>query len=150
EEHFGEHQLKTELVQIMEDELNDLSGSNRPVEVKIFGPNYAELRHLAEEVAETLEKKGKGRGVKEVNSNVFEGNPDLMVRVDGAWAMRGLRAQDVERQLRTIYLGEVATQVRESALRITDVRVRYPNPLRFGRGRFDPGLLMQQWILLPE
>lgn len=149
-DHFGEHQLKFELIQIMEDELNDLSGSNRPVEVKLFGPSYIELRRLAEEVAETLEKKGKGRGIKEVNSNVFSGNPDLMVRVDGAWAMRGLKAQDVERQLRAIYLGEVATQVRESSLRITDVRVRYPSPLRFGPGRFDPDLVLQQLILLPE
>ena len=40
-----------------------------------------------------LEKKGKGkgRGIKEVNSNVREGNPDLMIEVDGvraaqAWA----------------------------------------------------------------
>jgi multidrug efflux pump subunit AcrB len=44
----------------------------------------------------------------------------------------------------------VATQVRESALRITDVRVRYPTALRFGPGRFDPDLVLQQWILLPE
>jgi multidrug efflux pump subunit AcrB len=150
EEHFSERQLKVELIQIMEDELNDLSGSNRPIEVKLFGPNYGELRHLAEEVAETLEKKGKGHGIKEVNSNVFEGNPDLMVRVDGFWTARGLRAQEVERQLRAMYLGEVATQVRESALRITDVRVRYPDKLRFGLDRFAPNLVMQQWILLPE
>ena len=33
--------------------------------------------------AEKLEKKGKGRGIKEVNSNVREGNPDLMIQVDG-------------------------------------------------------------------
>jgi multidrug efflux pump subunit AcrB len=149
-EHFGEHQLRFELIQIMEDELNDLSGSNRPIEVKLFGPDYAALRHLGEEVAEIMDKKGKGRGIKEVNSNVFQGNPDLMVRVNGLWAARGLRAQDVERQLQAIYLGQVATQVRESALRITDVRVRYPDALRFGRGRFDPDLLLNQWILLPE
>jgi multidrug efflux pump subunit AcrB len=149
-EHFSEHQLKFEVVPIMSDELNDLSGSNRPVEIKLFGPNYTTIRHEAEEVAEMLAGKGKGRGIEEVNSNVFQGNPDLMVRVDGTWAARGLRAQDVERQLQAIYLGQVATQVRESALRITDVRVRYPDALRFGRSKFDPDLLLDQWILLPE
>jgi multidrug efflux pump subunit AcrB len=149
-EHFTEHQLKFELVPIMADELNDLSGSNRPVEVKLFGPDYKVLRPLAEKVAGILDEKGKGRGIKEVVSNVYEGNPDLMVRVDGSWAARGLRAQDVERQLQAMYLGQVATQVRESALRITDVRVRYPNARRFGPGKFSPDLLMQQWILLPE
>src|SRR5438552_14638293 len=91
-EHFAEHQLKVELVQVMQDELNDLSGANKPVEVKVFGPDHKELRRLADEVVgEMLEKKGKGRGIKEVNSNVHEGNPDLMIVVDGVKAAkRGL------------------------------------------------------------
>src|SRR5262249_13638658 len=75
---------------------------------------------------------------------------ELNVRVRGTWAARGLTAQEVERQLRVMFLGQVATQVRESSLRLTDVRVRYPDSLRFGTGRFDPGLLLDQWILLPE
>ncbi len=82
-EHFAKHQLKIELIQIMQDELNDLSGQNKPIEIKLFGPDYGVLRPLAEKLAEMLEKKGKGRGIKEVNSNVFEGNPDLMVQVHG-------------------------------------------------------------------
>jgi multidrug efflux pump subunit AcrB len=151
DEHFSDHQLKTERIPIMQDELADLSGANRPIEVKLFGPDYKELRHLAEEVAENLEKAGKGRGVKEVNSNVFAGNPDLLIRVDGARASGlGLTPAEVERQLQVIYLGQVATQVRESSLRMTDVRVRYPDSERFGVRRFDPDLLRRQWLLLPE
>jgi len=148
-EHFTENQLKTEVIPIMQDQLNDLSGQNRPLEIKLFGPDYGVLRPLAESVAETLKKNGKGRGIRDVNSHVFAGNPDLMVQVKGYWTVRGLTAQDVERQLRAMYLGQIATQVRESSLRITDVRVRYPDALRFGRGRFDPDLLLQQPILLP-
>ncbi len=148
-EHFAQNQLKTELIQIMQDQLNDLSGQNKPLEVKLFGPDYAQLRPMAEAVAEAFEKKGKGRGIKEVNSHVFAGNPDLMVQVKGYWAARGLTALEVERQLRAMYLGQIATQVHESSLRITDVRVRYPDALRFGRHRFDPELLLQQPILLP-
>ena len=41
-----------ELIQIMQDELNDLSGANRPIEVKLFGPKYDQLRELAKEVSE--------------------------------------------------------------------------------------------------
>jgi multidrug efflux pump subunit AcrB len=66
------------------------------------------------------------------------------------WVARGLSAQEVERQLTAIYLGQVATQVQESAARITDVRVRYPDWARFGVGRFDPENVLQQRILLPE
>jgi multidrug efflux pump subunit AcrB len=151
-EHFSEHQLKFELIQIMEDELNDLSGSNRPIEVKLFGPDYGELRRLGSEVAEMLEQKNKekGGGLKEINSNVFEGNPDLMIQVDQVRAANlGLPVQEVERQLRAIYFGQVATQVRESAERMTNVRVRYPDRLRFGVGGFNPESVLAPWILLP-
>src|SRR5205823_5539698 len=61
----------------------------------------------------------------------------------------GLTVQDIERQLRAIYVGQIATQVRESAARITDVRVRYPDRFRFGLGYFDPDSVYNQWILLP-
>src|SRR5262249_6640178 len=87
-EQFSEHQLRFELIQIMEDELNDLSGANRPIEVKLFGPDYGELRRLAEQVSATLEKQGKGRGIKGANSNVFAGNPDLLIKLDGARAAK--------------------------------------------------------------
>jgi len=148
---FTEHQLRVELVQIMTDELNDLSGWSDPVELKFFGPDYKVLRETAEDVGEMLETKGKGRGIKEVNTNVHGGVPDLMVRVDGVKAAKyGLTAMEVERQLRAIYLGQEATKVQESALRITDVDVCYSNTLRFGRGRFDPEFVRNQCILLPE
>jgi multidrug efflux pump subunit AcrB len=151
-EHFSEHQLQFELIQIMEDELNDLSGSNRPIEVKLFGPEYGELRHLGTEVAEMLEQKNKEKngGLKEITSNVFAGNPDLMIEVDQVRAARlGLPVQEVERQLRAIYFGQTATQVRESAERMTNVRVRYPDRLRFGVGGFNPESVLSPWILLP-
>ncbi len=146
-ERFGEHQLKIDLVQIMQDELNDLSGANRPIEVKFLGPDYRQLRELAQKFADILEEKGtkKHRGFKEVNSNVMQGNPDLMIRGDGI----RVKPEEIERQLRAMFLGQVATQVRESAARITDVRVRYPAD-RFGRGTFDPERVLNQWILLPE
>jgi multidrug efflux pump subunit AcrB len=151
-DNFFEHQLKVELVQVMQDELNDLSGANKPVEIKLYGPDHNELRRLAYDLGEKLEEKGKGRGIKEVNSNVHEGNPDLMIVMDGAkLARKGLTAEAVERQLKAIFLGQVATQVRESSARITDVRVRYPDWARFGRAPFNAdSILKEMWILLPD
>src|SRR5262249_55882082 len=49
-DNFAEHQFKVELIQVMQDELNDLSGASKPVEVKLFGPDHKELRRLAEDV----------------------------------------------------------------------------------------------------
>ena len=153
-EKFSEHQIKIETIQIMEDNLNDLSGANRPIEVKLFGPDHIKLRELAEKVEERfkkLKKEGKAKGIKDVSSNVFEGNPDLMIEVDGAKAARcGLTPDEIERQLRAAYLGQVATRLPESALRLTDVRVRYSDAVRFGRGLFDRHLLDEQLLLIPE
>jgi multidrug efflux pump subunit AcrB len=151
-DNFGEQQLKIEAVPIMQDELNDLSGANKPVEIKLFGPDHNELRRLAKDIGEMLEQKGKGRGIKEVNS-VREGNPDLMIQVDAVQALkRGLSVDAVERQLRAMIQGQVATEVRESATRITPVRVRYPDAYRFGRAKyFDLEQVFNNlWILLPE
>jgi multidrug efflux pump subunit AcrB len=150
-DNYAEHQLKFETVQIMADELGDLSGANKPVEVKIFGPDQRELRRIAEEVGDMMEKKGKGHGIKEVNSNVREGNPDLMIELDLPKTERlGLKPDAVARQLKAMFLGQIATQVQENSARITDVRVRYPDALRFGSGRFDRGRILQQWVLLPS
>jgi multidrug efflux pump subunit AcrB len=147
---YAEHQLKVELVQIMADELSDLSGANKPVEVKLFGPDQKVLRQLADQVGEILEKKGKGRGIKEVSTNVFAGNPDLVVRLDAAKAERhGLKPDAVARQLRTMFLGQVAARAQESSARLTDVRVRYPDSFRFGPGRFDADFVRRQLIMLP-
>ena len=50
----------------------------------------------------------------------------------------GLKPDAVRRQLQAMFQGQIAAQAPESSLRITDVRVRYPDALRFGPGRFDP------------
>src|SRR5262249_3557918 len=157
-ETFSEHQLKIEIVPIMEDELNDLSGANKPIEVKLFGPDQARLRKLAEEVGEALEKKPKILGIKEINTNVRAGNPDLMIRLDGFYSDKlGLKPDAVARQLKAIFQGQIATQVLESSLRMTDVRVRYPDAIRFGadpkapgKGFFDRQRVLDQFIMLPD
>jgi multidrug efflux pump subunit AcrB len=152
---YGESQLKVEGVQIMADELNDLSGANKPVEVKLFGKDQETLRKWAKDVGEAMEKRGKGRGIGEVNSNVRQGNPDLMIQLDGYYADKlGLKPDAVTRQLKAIFQGQTATQVRESSLRITDVRVRYPDDIRFGKeangtSHFDPDRVLTQMIVLP-
>ena len=151
DDQFAEHQLKTEMTQVMQDEMADLSGASRPIEVQLFGPDQATLRQLAQQVADNLGTKGKGRGLQEVNSHVQEGNPDLLVRVDEEQADRlGFKPDAVTRQMRAMFTGQIAAEAAESSLRITDVRVRYPDELRFGPGRFDPGLLLRNWLLLPD
>ena len=142
---FAEHQLKTEMVQVMQDEMADLSGASRPIEVQLLGPDQATLRQLAQDVADNLAAKGKGRGLQEVASNVYEGNPDLMIRVDeeagrphGLQAGRGAAANggDVRGPDRGPGAGVVAAHHRRARplSRRPAIRSR-----KRGERRFDPG-----------
>src|SRR5262249_51061333 len=86
-----------------------------------------------------------------------DGNPDLLIHLDGLYADKlGLKPDGVVRLLRAIFQGQIATQVPESSLRLTDVRVRYPDSIRFGidpknsgRGYFDRERALDQMILIP-
>ncbi len=73
------------------------------------------------------------------------GNPHRRSAGQPAWAQGAGRGAAIAGD----FLGQIATQVRESAARITDVRVRYPDYARFGRGRFDPQSVLSPLILLP-
>jgi CzcA family heavy metal efflux pump len=122
-------ELKCECVPLVQDQLNDLSGVISPVEVKVFGPDAAELRRLAAEVGKIVE----AAGAEDVNDHAYQGNPDLVVRTRSADLARvGLSAQDVENQLAAALYGQVASTLPEQD-RITNIRVRYPDDIRYDR-----------------
>ncbi len=140
DEIFGEvdKQIKTEvpeletmeLVPLIRDQINDLSGVEKPIEVKVFGPDFNTLRELAEQVGKILEKSPE---LTEVNSNVQLGNPDIVVRANSAQAARlGLTEQDIESQLNAALYGQVAATMPEQD-RMTKIRVRYPDSVRYNR-----------------
>ena len=76
---------KLELVPLVRDQINDLSGVDKPIEIKIFGPDFNVIRELAEKAGQIAEKTP---GVGEVNSNVELGNPDIVIRTKSAEAAR--------------------------------------------------------------
>jgi CzcA family heavy metal efflux pump len=128
-------ELETELIPLVRDQINDLGGIDSPIEVKIFGPDRATLRGLAKEVGEIMEKWEKNKYIVDVNTNVQLGNPDLIVRPDKAQTARvGLSVQDVENQLNADLYGDVAATLPEKD-RITNIRVRLPDSIRYDRRR---------------
>ena len=123
-------ELSTELVPLVQDQVNDLAGVDRPIEVKVFGPDIAKLRELAQQAAKVIEDIP---GVADVNANVRMGNPDIVVRPKSVETERvGLSDQDVENQLNTGLYGQIASTLPEND-RITNIRVRYPDRIRFDR-----------------
>ena len=129
-------ELETEFVPLVQDQINDLAGVDSPIEVKVFGPDFAKLRELAEQVGEIVEKV---EGVEDMNAHVYLGNPDVVIRPDSLQTARvGLTELDIESQLNAALYGQVASTVPEQD-RMTKIRVRYPDRVRFDRERL--GLL---------
>jgi CzcA family heavy metal efflux pump len=123
-------ELETEFVPLVLDQIGDLAGVEQPIEVKVFGPEPATLRELATKVGEVLEKVA---GVVDVNTHVLLGNPDIVVRPDSIQTARvGLTELDVESQLTAALYGQVASSIPEQD-RMTKIRVRYPDRVRYDR-----------------
>jgi CzcA family heavy metal efflux pump len=121
-------ELETEFVPLVQDQINDLAGVDNPIEVKVFGPDFATLRTLAEQVGKVVEEVP---GAADVNAHVYLGNPDIVVRPDSVQTARvGLTEMDVESQLNAALYGQVASTVPEQD-RMTKIRVRYPDRVRY-------------------
>lgn len=123
-------ELTTEFVPLVQDQINDLAGVDRPIEVKVFGPDVAQLRDLARQVAKIAEKVP---GTTDVNANVRQGNPDIVIRPNSVETERlGITEQEVETQLTAALYGQIAGTLPEQD-RMTRIRVRYPDSVRYDR-----------------
>jgi CzcA family heavy metal efflux pump len=124
-------QVRVETTQVMQDELNDLAGAAKPIEIKIFGPNLATLRELAEKAGDILESKEvKAAGLSEVDNKVHEGNADVYFKVDPVQAAAvGLSASQIQDQVRTALFGQVTNTVKQED-RLINIRVRLADALR--------------------
>jgi multidrug efflux pump subunit AcrB len=121
-------EVRVEFVQVLQDVLNDLSGSPRPVEVKLFGPDYSVLGTLGSEVAKRI---GDVPGLVDLYDGHERDAPLLrFVPQRDATARLGMSPDDVSAQLDTALRGSVVGTTRRLD-RLIGVRVRYPNPVRF-------------------
>jgi CzcA family heavy metal efflux pump len=121
-------EVRIEFVQVLQDVLNDLSGNPRPIEVKLFGPDYAVLH----EVGGGLAEKFAGiPGLVDLYDGHERDTPELRFVADREAAMRlGTTPDDVSTQLETALLGSQVGSIRRFD-RLVGVRVRYPDPVRF-------------------
>jgi multidrug efflux pump subunit AcrB len=101
-----------EFHQLLEDQINDLSGAPEPLQVAIIGPDQAVLVGIAEGLAEQL---GKIPGVVDVNAGVVEGNQTIRLQPK---ATGPVAAQDLRDELGASLGGIVATQLRDGGATI--------------------------------
>ena len=120
-------QLNIDFHQILQDELNDLSGAASPVEVRIFGENPDILRQLGEQIKSRIEKIP---GLVDFASSggVILAQLDMQVNPTQAGQL-GLTESDVATQVQDGLFGRVAAQIREGD-KLIDVRVHLLDTVR--------------------
>lgn len=121
-------EIRVEFVQVLQDVLNDLSGSPRPIEVKLFGPDYDELHRIADGLAAQMKDI---KGLVDLYDGHERDAPSLVftMRRD-AIARLGTSPTEVTAQLEAALRGTMVGAIRRED-RSVGVRVRYPNPVRF-------------------
>ncbi len=121
-----------EAIPLIKDQLDDMAGLQRSVEIKVFGPDPTQLRILAQQIAEVTDKS---LGLNDVNAHAQLGNPDLVVRPNELVTARlGLTTQDVANQLSAAMYGQLSGTLSEKD-RLTNVRIRYPDSVRYDADR---------------
>jgi len=115
-------QLQTDFHQLLQDELNDLSGSSNPIDEHIYGQNPAVLRTLADQAKNPIQNVP---GLVDLATDGTVVVPQLDVHVNPLQAGQlGLTPEAVALQIQTALLGNVATQLRQGD-HLVDVRVHF-------------------------
>ena len=121
-------EIRVEFEQVLQDVLNDLGGNPRPLELKLMGPDYAKLDQLGDELAEAL---GHVPGVVDIYAGHEHVVPELRFHAArDALARLGVDADAFDLQLETALRGTIVGTMRRFD-RLINVRVRYPNSIRF-------------------
>jgi CzcA family heavy metal efflux pump len=121
-------EVRVEFVQVLQDVLNDLSGSPRPLEVKVLGADYAKLHEIADDLYGRIKDMP---GLVDLYSGEERQAAELRyVMRREPIARLGTTPDDVSKQLETALLGDVVGSIRRYD-RLVGVRVRYPDPVRF-------------------
>ncbi|HEY6088285.1 MAG TPA: efflux RND transporter permease subunit, partial [Gemmatimonadaceae bacterium] len=124
--------LQIDFVQILSDVINDLAGSARPIEIKLFGPDLARLEAYAVSIEPKLSAVP---GLVDLFNGVSEPSAELAMKVNGAEANRvGLTAEQISVSAMGALLGAPAGEVRLED-RAIGVRVRAPDSVRYSPSR---------------
>ena len=103
------------------------SGTQAPIEIKIFGKEINLLKEIASNMVERIQDV---EGLRDVTHSLAEGKPEYHINIDREKASRmGLKVSQVANSIQTAALGKVATRFREGNEEI-DIRVRFRKKFR--------------------
>jgi len=119
-------QLDIEFPQVLQDMINDLTGSPEPVEIKLFSQDMNLLKTWSPKIAEKIKKIKGVVDVKDGIENTISGSA-IVMNVDPAVAARaGFTPQEIELDASAILQGEPSTTPFVVNDRSYTIRVRFP------------------------
>ncbi|MCU1262348.1 MAG: acriflavin resistance protein, partial [Bryobacterales bacterium] len=119
-------QLDTDFIQILQDQIGDLSSSPDPIEIKLFSSNMELLKVWGPKIGAAIKTIDGIKDVKNGIENTISG-PALVFNVDQTVAARaGFTPQELELDASAIFQGEPATTPVVSNDRAYTLRVRFP------------------------
>lgn len=119
--------LEIETAQLMEDMIGDLTAVPQPIEIKLFGDNQSKLKAIAKTVAKKLDSVA---GVVEVKNGIVISGDAITIQVDRIKAaLLGLDSDLITRQIQTILMGNVVSQI-QSGEKVIGIRVWTDEELR--------------------
>ncbi|MBV8844295.1 MAG: efflux RND transporter permease subunit [Bryobacterales bacterium] len=123
-------QLDVEFIQLLQDNIGDLTDSPEPMEVKLFSPDPNLLKEWGPKVAEQVKKIKGVVDVKDGIENTVSGTA-ITMSVDPVVAARsGFTPQEIELNASAILQGEPATTPVIVNDREYTIRVRFPDSAR--------------------
>ncbi|MBV8886374.1 MAG: efflux RND transporter permease subunit [Chroococcidiopsidaceae cyanobacterium CP_BM_RX_35] len=121
-------QLFADFHQILQDELNDLSGSSTPIKERIFGQDSSVLRTLTTQVQNRIQNIS---GLVDVNTTGTVSIPQLDVHVNPMQAGQlGLTPDDVALQVQDALFGNVVTQLPQGD-HLVGVRIHFLDSVNY-------------------
>jgi len=123
-------QLDVEFIQVLQDQIGDLTSSPEPIEIKLFASDPELLKKWAPKLGEKLKKTKGVADVKDGIENTISG-PAIIMKVDPVVAARsGFTPQEIELDASAILQGEPATTPVVVNDRSYTIRVRFPASTR--------------------
>jgi CzcA family heavy metal efflux pump len=123
-------QLDTDFIQILQDQIGDLTGSPEPIRIKLFSENLDLLEQWAPKVADAIKTIPSVKDVKNGIEDTVSG-PAATFNIDqGVTARAGFTPQEVELDASAIIGGEPSTIPIVNNGRAYTLRVRFPEATR--------------------
>ncbi|HEY7303763.1 MAG TPA: efflux RND transporter permease subunit [Bryobacteraceae bacterium] len=123
-------QLDTDFIQLLQDQIGDLTGSPEPIQIKLFSENVNLLKEWAPRVADAIKTIPAVKDLKDGIENTISG-PAITFTVDQTTAARaGFTPQELELDTSAIMDGEPSTVPIVVNGRAYTMRVRFPEYTR--------------------